>query len=847
MLPADNDGTQAVALGDVDGDGDLDAYVGNSGDRDRLYLNRGTDGFTDVTGANLPLQFDSTQAVALGDVDADGDLDAFVGNAFPESRLYLNNGTGTFADVGETNLPALVAPTRAVALGDVDGDGDLDAFLGNGDISGQQDLLYLNSGTGVFTDGTATNLPAVLDNTFAVALGDVDGDGDLDAFVGNGGQNRLHLNSGAGTFTEATATNLPALFTLTQGVALGDVDGDGDIDAFLGNGAPFEGAQNRLYLNGGTGVFTDVTATNVPALVDTTMAVALGDVDGDGDLDAFVGKGPLFGALQQNRLNLNDGTGVFADVTATNLPVLLDRTLAVALGDVDGDGDLDAIVGNELQQNRLYLNAGTGVFADVTATAVPGLLDNTFAVVLGDVDGDGDLDAFVGNAGQQNRLHLNGGTGFFADVTATNLPALLSLTRAAALGDVDGDGDLDLFVGNGGQDRLYLNAGSGVFTDGTATHLPALLDDTSAVALGDVDGDGDLDAFTGNVGSCGAFGCAGAQSRLYRNGGTGVFTDVTATSLPALLGVTRAVALGDVDGDGDLDAYLGNGGPLGPPEQNRLYLNGGTGLFTDVTAPNLPLLFDITNGVALGDVDGDGDLDAFVGNTPTFPGVASRLHLNDGTGVFTDVTATNVPTLLSPAVVALGDVEEDGDLDAFVGIDTLGAGGDQNRFFLNGGTGVFTDVTATGLPALSGSTRAVALGDVDGDGDVDGFVGNGLSSLGQQNRLYTNLVRQLAWRGIPRVGKPLALEIHGPSWGAWFLGFSLGTATVPIPPLGMLRLDPASLGLALGGLLDAQGRATFTSFVPDSPALVGLTVYWQAVVAGPARFTNLEVTTFTSL
>ncbi|MCI0633515.1 MAG: FG-GAP-like repeat-containing protein, partial [Actinobacteria bacterium] len=471
------------------------------------------------------------------------------------------------------------------------------------------------------------------------------------------------------------------------------------------------------------------------------------------------------------------------------------------------------------------------VFTDDTASNMPDLIDSTYAVALGDVDGDGDLDAFVGNGfGQQNRLYLNGGTGTFTDVTATNLPALPGITSAVALGDVDGDGDLDAFVGNyGQQSRLFVNGGSGVFTDVTSTNLPALLDFTAAVALGDVDGDGDLDVFIGNGAS------PGQQNRLYLNGGSGVFTDVTAANLPALLESTFAVALGDVDGDGDLDAFVGNDGPL-----SRLYLNGGTGLFTDVTATNLPALLDNTRAVALGDVDGDGDLDAFVGN---YYGQPCRLYLNSGTGVFTDVTATNLPALVDPTrAVALGDVDGDSDLDAFVGNEG------PNRLYLNGGTGVFTDASATDLPGLIGScTVAVSLGDVDGEGDLDAFVGNSVSPIGQQNRLYTNLTRQLAWRGIPRIGKPLALDLRGPPSGTWLLAASLASANLPLPPFGTLRLDPTTLFLVASGALDSQGRASLSFLVPSSPALVGVSVYWQAGVAPPALLTNLEITTATSL
>ncbi len=355
--------------------------------------------------------------------------------------------------------------------------------------------------------------------------------------------------------------------------------------------------------------------------------------------------------------------------------------------------------------------------------------------------------------------------------------------------------------------------------------LPADVDGTRAVALGDVDGDGDLDAFAGNYG----------QNRLYLNGGTGVFTDVTTINVPP--GGGAAVALGDVDGDGDLDAFVGNF-----PQENRLWLNGGTGVFADVTATNLPFLLGgrLTTAVAFGDVDGDGDLDAFVGNAGSFPGGQDRLYVNGGTGVFTDVTATNLPALSDGTVaVALGDLDGDGDLDAFVGNSNP-----PNRLHLNDGTGVFTDVTATNLPALLDPfTRAVALGDVDGDKDLDAVVG----SVIQQNRLYTNLTRQVAWRGIPRVGKPLVLDLRGPPNGAWLLAASLASASIPLPPFGMLRLDPATLFVVAGGALDSQGSASLSFLVPSSPTLVGVSVYWQAAVAPPALLTNLEITTATSL
>jgi len=321
-----------------------------------------------------------SRGIAVGDLDGDGDLDVFVVNRYAPHKVWLNDG-GAFTDSGQS-LSNWV--TYSVALGDVDGDGDLDAFVG---MVGAN-KVWLNDGSGVFTD-SGQNLGSAGTISMGVALGDLDGDGDLDAFVVNhsGQASRVWLNNGTGTFTDSGQS-----LSGSDGyaAALGDVDGDNDLDAFVVNGS----GQAKVWLNDGAGTFTD----SAQSLGSGAKAVAFGDVDGDGDLDAFVG---IYGA---NEVWLNDGSGVFSDSGQT-LGSLASK--GVALGDVDGDGDLDAFVINWLEAKTVWLNDGAGNFDD-SGQALDS--SSSGSVALGDADGDGYLDAFVANLNDEtNKLWINQG------------------------------------------------------------------------------------------------------------------------------------------------------------------------------------------------------------------------------------------------------------------------------------------------------------------------------------------------------------------------------------------------------------------------------------------------------
>lgn len=314
----------------------------------------------------------------------------------------------------------------------------------------------------------------------------------------------------------------------SSSTALGDVDGDGDLDLLVGNDSGFD--PNRLYLNAGSGTFTNsgqALGTN------TTTSVSLGDLDSDGDLDAVFGNDG-----SPSWVYWNNGAGTFTDSGQT---VGNDQTRSVALGDVNGDGSLDLVTGNNAGSSRVYFNNGAGLMVD----SGQALAAASFArLALGDTDLDGDLDMVITHLSGPNRLYTNNGAGFFADsgvwVGGTN--------RMPALANVDGDGDLDLVLASSlGPDTVLINDGSGTFTDSGQALAVGGVYETVTVSLGDVDGDGDLDLVSGKY---------NRQSRLYLNNGSGTFT----TNVPIMaVEPTYAVAMGDLDGDGDLDLAAGNG------------------------------------------------------------------------------------------------------------------------------------------------------------------------------------------------------------------------------------------------------------------------------------------------
>lgn len=400
---------------------------------------------------------------------------------------------------------------------------------------------------------------------------------------------------------------------------------------------------------------------------------ALADLDGDGDLDAYLvqsghlpGSAALDGtAVPGNRLFLNRGDGSFIESHNSGAD---DRGygMGVTVGDYDNDGDVDLYVTN-VGPNVLLQNAGDGTFTDVTIAAGVGDPGFSTAAVFFDPDGDGDLDLFVVNyvtwslgrerdcydygtgirnycdpgnydAPAQDRLFRNNGDGSFTDVSASaGLPSAFGNGLGVISADFDGDGRADIFVANDKtMNQLWLNrsdsrgdpqsasSGNLQFQDeallwGCAMDDHGIAKAGMGVASADIDDDGDADLLVVNI--------EGETDSLFRNEGT-YFVDATAS---IGLGTTSrrytrfGVALADFDNDGNLDLFEANGRVTYSPEPeaqdvfaepNALFRGLDSGRFLAVEPPGGvdPALIHTSRGVALGDVDGDGGLDLLVVN-----------------------------------------------------------------------------------------------------------------------------------------------------------------------------------------------------------------------------------------
>jgi len=804
----------------------------------------------------------------------------------PRLRVLLNNGAGGFTDATATSVPAVGGDedwrAKDGVLVDLFGAGRLDlAIITDETISGgaRPSLRILrNTGGGVFADATATSVPSAtsygdrcqgvaiaaanLDSTTGAELVIVHSDFFTDAsgptyYPGT----RVLLNNGSGVFTRksnAIPAVTPTGATQYQGdaVAVGDVTGDGKPDIVITRLHPpadpvNAGAYVRaasLLANDGSAAFTDVSATNLPAASDPEYMqgtrLVLADLDGDNDLDLAIASvtrvvSPVTGAFSSQpslRFFANNGSGGFSAMTNVLPPADdLDQLQAdgIVVGDVTGRGKPDVLLTSARAPNqggrggRVLVKVGNS-WANGSAGLPDYLTGDDLRgadAALVDVDGDGALDFVIvrdeANETVRNTRVIRNPLKDFVNATATAIPAPIAAqpgnqadgwrAKRALVGDLNGDGRPDIVLlraekANGGDAsrpriRVLFGGPGGVYTDATlpGTNVPAVSGDedwrAKDGALVDLDGNGTLDLAI--VTDDAVSGGTRSSLRVLLNNGNGVFTDATTTLVPAgtsygdrnqgvALGVGRRIVGAGASAHvvNDLvvlssSYFVDPSGPTYYPA-TRVLVNDGTGLLTRKTNA-LPAVSPTTatqyqgSSLAVADVNNDGFYDILVVRAAPSPDLASpgnyllaaNLLKNDGTNVFTDVSATNLPARSEPEYMQgdrayLVDVDGDARPDIVIAsaarvtspITSQPASTPALRIFGNDGTGVFTAKTGA-LPAADGldylQSAGVAVGDVTGDGRPDIFVlsATAPNSGGRGGRLLVNVGG--AWIAAPKM------------------------------------------------------------------------------------------------
>lgn len=820
-----------VAIGDINNDGLSDVFFGGNQVGDRLYLNKGDFTFEDITKkSKVGVNPGWTWGVTMADVNADGYLDIYVSrngvSEKPEDRrnqLYINNKDLTFTESAiQYGLADVGFSTQAVFF-DMDNDGDLDMYQVNqladkkllliNKIPQDQfkffrDRLYKNE-NGRFRDvsdesGISKNIAYGL----SVNATDFNNDGWMDLYIANdyAEPDFMYFNNGDGTFKNVINEQLKHITQLSMGSDTGDINNDGLLDlittdmtpedhyrsktnmasmsteafnAMVDAGAHYQYMANALQLNTGMGSFSDIGNMAGIAYTDWSWASLLVDLDNDGLKDILVSNGIKKDVDNNDYRNKVKNLG--KDATAEGLFQLSKDTPSqpisnyafknkgnlefekvteswgfdtpsfsngMAYGDLDNDGDLDVITNNIDAPAFVYENKATGNFLKIE---IEGTEKNKFGIgARAKIHHNGTMQiaentvtrGFIssvepnlffglGKDTQIDKVEVSwpdGTANVFENVKANRT---IKAKQADATPLTNSDIKIIPFFQRMNAEELGINF-KHVENDYDEYKEEILLPHNVAQngpysAIADVNNDGLEDVFIG--------GAAGQSGRLYLQGNDGSFE--LSTSQPWQLD-SKSEDLGclflDIDNDGDNDLYVSSGGSefkLGNPLlKDRIYINNGLGLFKKNTSI-LPDIRQSTQCVKASDIDDDGDLDLFVGTRLipgkyTFPATSYLLINNEG-------TFSKAQTEIAPALENIGMVTDavftdiDGDKDE----DLMIVGEWMEIKLLTNSNGVFTDESdAFGLNDTRGIWWSITASDLDGDGDEDYILGN----LGRNNK-----------------------------------------------------------------------------------------------------------------
>ncbi|MCB0679948.1 MAG: VCBS repeat-containing protein, partial [Saprospiraceae bacterium] len=617
---------------------------------------------------------------AFGDIDGDGDRDLLLTSVISSvsivAKLYRNEGNNSFSEV--TGTPFEGTAGGSVHFFHVDRDGDLDVLItGTNSASAATASLYINQGSGDFVKKTDAPFEGIVQGQAAIRDVDRDGDSDVLIYGENGSGDhiaKLYLNDGWGYFNEMP--DVPFQGTVDGQVAFADLNRDG---------AP------ELLVTGQNNAGDPIAKLYINRLRDTGL--------------------PTSGEIPRNY------GGAFTFYEMEGVPLMPSGPGGImAVADVNNDDFQDLVMtgrigkGREAYATKLYLNNGRGALEEMADAPLKGMQHGM--AIFADVDKDSDQDllmaGYFGNPGGNGAvLYLNNGSGMFVDGTnGAGMRVGGVLANRAVLADVDQDADPDLFMSgfDGKMDAMVFgkNNGAGKFTRADPP-VPRLHSDYYDLA--DVDNDGDQDLLYGGATSMHG---GTAMIKLYLNDGQGAFTEDTRSEFAGLY--RGEIEFGDVDNDGDQDvAIMGRTGTRQfSGSSAKLYLNDGTGLFTEAEHQFPDYFNNYTTSMYLtfGDVDGDGDNDLLIGG---------YLLLNDGKGKYYGAYYSGFPQGAT-APQQFMDVDGDGDTDI---VTSLGSQGSKKAgvFLNNRYTGLFTIVENAPFPKLG--FGSLAISDVNGDQHPD--------------------------------------------------------------------------------------------------------------------------------
>jgi len=824
-----------VAAGDINNDGLVDLYFTGNQVPNKLYLNKGNFKFEDITeSAGVYGDGGWSTGVTMADVNGDGLLDIYVsqvGNYNTiqgKNKLYINQGGQKFIDLADEYGIGFVGFSTHAAFFDYDRDGDLDMYLLNHSVKSPEvfakaeirsqsdpggDRLFENlavEGERGFLDVTkeAGIYSSALGFGLGVGIEDLNSDGWLDIYVSNDftENDYLYLNQQDGTFKESLESLISNTSRYSMGNDLADINGDGLPEIFTTDMLPEDPeiwmkslgedktevyqikkqfgygdqyVRNHLQLNRGKDGFSDIALFSGVFASDWSWAPLIFDMDNDGLVDIHITNGIVkrpndldfiqysqqadpnltMEELRKRQIDMlpsvklpnhayrNEGDLNFTNQAQTWGLDQASHSNGSAYADLDNDGDLDLIINNLDQPSFVYQNHSEKSGNAFIRANLEGKTLNRFGL-------GANVTVYSEEKSWTQRLSTSRG---FQSGTSTTL--IFGLGKASQIDSVRvnwGDGESEVFSGIQVNQTATFKQGTGkaispkksIQEDSIAfpkidwTHVEKdELDETKreyliprsfskmgpALAIGDVNADGLDDVYLG-----GAKDQAGA---LFLQDPEGNFTEVANPIFQQLAKAEDVVAeFADLNGDGKLDLYVGSGGNEFESGNlylfDRIYFGDGKGGFQFIPMA-LPPIGENTSTLAIHDLDGDGDLDIFVGAS-VVPGdygasPKSTLLINQGNGQFKDGTESWFATETKLGMINSAVWE---DLDGDEKSELILTGDWQPiRVFELSEKNKLAEKTINGLENSAGWIQTLLIEDVNGDGKKDIIVGNlGLNS-----------------------------------------------------------------------------------------------------------------------